>query len=140
MGQQPFGSMPTCVAHAQTGIIGQATGADAAAQTGQAWMGQQLTGSVPTATGCTPPAQAGSSMGQATGCEGSHAVAGTHWLVQLWPEQPPAASQLHVAPPGGQAHVLVVPAAAAQPQPTHAVSHRSPAGHSASVVHGAGGG
>ena len=103
-------------------------------------------GSVPAATGCVPPGQAGSDIGHGGGFAGSHVGdAGTHCLVQVCPEQFPAGSQLQVVSFGGQVHPVaalppaappaVVPPAVAQPQPTQIASHRSPAGQSASVVH-----
>jgi hypothetical protein len=112
----------------QTGIMGHAMGLADIVQMGHFWSGQQLTGSVPAATGC---GQAIGDIGQARGgFVGSHdGGAGTHALVQVCPVQLPAGSQEHVASFGGHEHVLTVPAAVApagvaHPQPTHVVLHR----------------
>jgi hypothetical protein len=141
-----LGSIPTCVAHLQTGIIGQAMALAVIGQTGHFWIGQQVVGSVPATTGCCPPGQARSDIGQGGGFAGSHASdAGTHWPVQVRPVQVPDGSQLQVVSFGGQVHPVaglppaappaVAPPAVPQPQPTQVASHRSPAGQSASVAH-----
>jgi hypothetical protein len=127
--------MPTCFAHLQIGIMGHATGLATIGQIGHFWIGQQLVGSTPAVTGCCPPGQANSGIGQATGFVGSHAGgAGTHWFVQVCPVQLPAESQRQVASPGGQVHVLATPLGAAQPHPTQVGVQRSPFWQSASVV------
>ncbi len=145
VGQQLTGSIPPCVAHRHTGMSGHAIGAATSGHTGHRWMGQHVTGSVPTTTGSCPPAQASSGIGQATGLAGSHAGgAGTHCDVHVCPVQLPVASQRQVASPGGQVHPgaalptvgaapavpptapppeLIVPAGE-QPQPMHVVAQR----------------
>lgn len=66
------------IGHLQVGIIGQFTGDALARQGGQMNVGQQVVGSVPAATGSWPPGHAMTTIGQATGWEGSH-LGGMGW-------------------------------------------------------------
>jgi len=141
LGQQVAASMLITTGHWHAGIIGQFTGVAVGWQTGHFSTGQQVAGSSPTLTGGTPPGQAISTIGQATGppCGTQVTVAGTHCATQVCPEQLPAESQLHAGLAAGQTQA-VPEVRAEQPKPKQASLQLSPAGQSASDVQAEGAG
>jgi len=100
------GSIAFWTGQAQAGIIGQLTGVEAGVQAGHFSIGQQLTGSLPAVTGSSPPGQATTYIGQATGgLVASHGDgAGLHRALQVCPVQLPAASQPQAGAAAGHEH------------------------------------
>jgi len=100
VGQQLFGSVPVCLAHAHAGAAhdrGAVLAGSERMHTGQVYVSQQLFGSTPVGIGICPFGQTGANVGQVAGFIGSHVgFCGTHWPAHVRPLHAPLASHMQL--------------------------------------------